>query len=101
VRSLTTSDLDWNFNYGESADLAPHPTRQLQKTDVGNNDVCPLQTMEAEEMSNEGTKSWLTHLIRSQLGLGDDTLAKQIVLMAIWDCKSHPFNKITDDRRAA
>lgn len=93
----STSNLNWNFQYGEFADLAPHPTRQLQKTDVGNDQVCPLQTMEAEEMSNEGTKSWLIHLARSQLGLGDNTLAEHLVMVygdlgtvkAIHSTKSH------------
>jgi uncharacterized protein DUF6589 len=74
-------NLNWNFQYEEFADLAPRPTRQLQKTDVGDDQACPLQTMEAEEMSNEGTKSWLIHLARSQLALGDNTLAKVLVMV--------------------
>ena len=107
LRSLTASDLSWNFNHGEFADLAPHPTRQLQKMDVGDDDPCPLQTMEAEEMSNEGTKSWLINLIRSQLGLGDETLAKYIVLVygdlgtvkVIHSTKSHMAEERHDSDR--
>jgi hypothetical protein len=75
VKSMTL------FQYEEFADLAPRPTRQLQKTDVGDDQACPLQTMEAEEMSNEGTKSWLIHLARSQLALGDNTLAEVLVMV--------------------
>jgi len=37
--------------------------------------------MEAEEMSTEGTISWLLQVIRHQLGQGDSTLAKHIVLV--------------------
>ena len=61
-------------------------------------------TLEAEELSNEGTKTWLTHLFRQQLAQGDHTLAKLLVFVygdlgnikAIHGTKSHMAEELHD-----
>jgi hypothetical protein len=96
----------WNFNYGDHANLAPHPTRTLKLSEVLGvvDDAYPLQTLEAEELSNEGTKTWLRNIFRQQLAQGDNTLAKILVLIygdlgtikAIHSTKSHMAEELHD-----
>jgi hypothetical protein len=60
--------------------------------------------MEAEELSNEGTKIWLINLFRHQLAQGDNTLAKILVFVygdmgtikAIHNTQSHMADEIHD-----
>ena len=100
-----TENQLWNFNYGDHADLAPHPTRTLKLSDVNvADDTYPLQTLEAEELSSEGTKTQLRHLFRQQLAQGDHTLAKLLVFVygdlgtikAIHGTKSHMAEELHD-----
>lgn len=95
----------WNFNYGDNATLAPYPTRflELEKEEEAIK-TFPLRTMEAEELSNEGTKTWLINLFRHQLAQGDNTLAKILVFVygdmgtikAIHNTQSHMADEIHD-----
>lgn len=102
---LFTENQLWDFNYGDDANLAPHPTRTLKLSEVDVvDDTYPLRTLEAEELSNEGTITWLKHLFREQLAQGDHTLAEILVFVygdlgtikAIHGTKSHMAEELHD-----
>ena len=73
--------IRWRFDPRENATNCPNPSRELNYEHGAEQTKCSLKTIEAEELSHEGTITWLTHIIRDQLGVPEDLLNEFIQIV--------------------
>ena len=71
----------WRFDPLENATHCPEPSRILPYDFTKQQEKYSLKIVEAEELSHSGTITWLTHILRDQLGIKDETLIEFIVMV--------------------
>jgi hypothetical protein len=97
------SDIRWKFNPLENATNCPNPSRVLPYDESVPQEKWSLKTVEAEELSNTGTISWLMHVLKDQLGIkeGDIDDFLQIVIGDLGTVKAiHAAKRLRSEDKA-